>query len=133
MHILFICDGNVARSQEAELFLNTLSGGKHHAVSAGVNPKLGKLIAPDVVEVMKEIGYSMDESVRKAIDEPTVNTVDLIVSFKPAEELPEFVRRRDNVRYWEVTDPRGRSLEFHRKTRDIIKAKVESLLAEINQ
>jgi len=131
MKILFICDGNVARSQEAELFVNALSGGKHHAVSAGVNPKIGKPIDPLVVEAMKEIGYGMDANVRKGVDETTVNSMDMIVSFKPAHELPEFVRSRDNVRYWEVADPRGQSLAFHRKTRDLVKSRVESLLAEI--
>lgn len=130
MKILFICDGNVARSQEAELLVNKLSNGKHVATSAGVNPKIGKPIDPMVIEVMKEIGYGMSASVRKPIDEVVVNNADVIVSFKPTEELPEFVRRR-NVRYWEVADPARSSLEFHREIRDIVKSKVESLLAEI--
>lgn len=131
MNILFICDGNVARSQEAELFLNTLSKGKHQAVSAGVNPRVGKPIDPLVVDVMKEIGYDMGSSVRKSIDKAIVNSVDMIVSFKPANELPEFVRSQNNVRYWDIADPRGQSLEFHRKTRDLVRQKVEALLTEI--
>ncbi|HEX8763329.1 MAG TPA: hypothetical protein VF733_06270 [Candidatus Saccharimonadales bacterium] len=131
MRILFICDGNVARSQEAELFINTLSKGKHQAVSAGVNPKIGKPIDPTVVEVMKEIGYGMSKSVRKEIDKAVVNEADIIVSFKAAEELPEFVRCKDNVRYWEVADPARQSIEFHREIRDLVKSKVEALLIEI--
>jgi len=130
MKILFICDGNVARSQEAELFVNKLSNGKHFATSAGVSPKIGKPIDPMVIEIMKEIGYDMRVSARKPIDEVAVNNADVIVSFKPAEELPEFVRRR-NVYYWSVADPARQPIEFHRKTRDLVKAKVESLLAEI--
>lgn len=131
MKILFICDGNVARSQEAELFVNILSGGEHEAVSAGVNPKIGKLIDPLVVTVMKEIGYNMDTAVRKPIDEAAVSDADIIISFKPAEELPEFVQRKDNVRYWNVADPARQSIEFHREIRDLVKSKVESLLAEM--
>lgn len=131
MKILFICDGNVARSQEAELFVNTLSGGRHQAVSAGVNPKIGKPIDPLVVEVMKEIGYRMNASVRKPIDKAVAENVDMIISFKSAEELPEFIRHRDNIRYWNVADPARQSIEFHREVRDLVKSKVESLLAEI--
>ncbi len=131
MNILFICDGNVARSQEAELFVNKLAGNKTHAVSAGVNPKVGKPIDPLVIEAMKEVGYSMNACVRKPIDRAVVGNADMIVSFKPAEELPEFVRHHANVRYWSVADPAKQSLEFHRKVRDLIKSKVESLLAEI--
>jgi arsenate reductase len=130
MKILFICDGNVARSQEAELFVNKLSDGKHLATSAGVNPKVGKPIDPMVIEVMKEIGYSMNSSVRKPIDKVVTDNADVIVSFKPAEELPEFVRQR-KVQYWNVADPARQSIEFHRETRDLVKFKVESLLAKI--
>lgn len=131
MRILFICDGNVARSQEAELFVNTLSKGGHNAVSAGVNPKIGKPIDPNVVEVMKEIGYDMDGSVRKGIDKAVVDEADMIVSFKSAEELPEFMRHKGNVHYWEVADPARQSIEFHREIRDFVKSRVEALLAEI--
>lgn len=131
MNVLFICDGNVARSQEAELFVNKLSDGEHHAVSAGVNPKIGKPIDPLVIEVMKEAGYNMGTSVRKSINEAVVEGADVIVSFKPAEELPESVRRHSNVHYWNVADPARQSIEFHRKVRDLIKTKVESLLVEI--
>lgn len=128
MKILFICDGNVARSQEAALFLHTLSGGKHQAFSAGVNPKIGKPIDPTVVEVMQEIGYSMKGCVRKHIDPEAVKAVDMVVSFKPASELPEFVRNLNNVRYWDIADPRQAPIDVHRKTRDLVKAKVEALL-----
>lgn len=130
MKILFICDGNVARSQEAELFVNKLSNGKHLATSAGVNPKIGEPIDPMVIGVMKELGYNMDTSVRKPINEAVAASADVIVSFKLAEELPEFVRRRA-VRYWNVADPARQPIEFHRKTRDLVKSNVESLLAEI--
>jgi protein-tyrosine-phosphatase len=131
MNILFICDGNVARSQEAELFVNKLSNGKHHAVSAGVNPKIGKPIDPLVIEAMREVGYTMDASVRKPINEAVADKADMIISFKPAEELPEFVQHYGNVRYWSVADPARQSIEVHRKVRNLVKAKVESLLSEI--
>lgn len=131
MRILFICDGNVARSQEAELFVNTLSKGRHHAISAGVNPKIGKPIDPNVVEVMKEMGYDMSASFRKEINEAVAGEADMIVSFKSAEELPEFVRSKNNVRYWKVADPARQPIEFHRKVRDLVRSKVEALLAEI--
>lgn len=131
MRILFICDGNVARSQEAELFVNTLSKGRHHAISAGVNPKIGKPIDPNVVEVMKEMGYDMSASFRKEINEAVAGEADMIVSFKSAEELPEFVRNKNNVRYWKIADPARQPIEFHRKVRDLVRSKVEALLAEI--
>ena len=111
--------------------MNDLSGGSHTATSAGVNPKIGKPIDPLVVKVMKELGFSMDERIRKAIDESTVADADMIISFKPASELPDFVRHHGNIQYWDVADPARQSLQFHRHIRDLVKAKVESLLAKI--
>ncbi len=131
MHILYICNGNVARSQEAELFTNTFAAGKHTATSAGVNPKIGKPIDPVVVEVMGEIGYDMDACVRKPITRAMVDSADLIISFKPLGELPEFVRTHGTVQYWNIADPQGQDTAFHRKTRDAVRAKVESLLSTI--
>lgn len=131
MKILFICDGNVARSQEAELFVNSLSDGQHQATSAGINPRIGKPIDPLVIQVMNEIGYSMNGNVRKLFNEGMASDVDVVVSFVSASELPGFIRNISDVRYWDVQDPKGESLDFHRKTRDLIKSKVESLLAEI--
>jgi protein-tyrosine-phosphatase len=43
---------------------------------------------------MKELGYSMNENIRKPIDQEVVNAADIIISFKTADELPEFVRSR---------------------------------------
>jgi len=80
---------------------------------------------------MKEQGNDMDRSVRKPIDEAVARDANLIVSFKPTDELPDFVRKLNNIRYWNVADPRGQSLEFHRQTRDIVRSKVESLINEL--
>jgi arsenate reductase (thioredoxin) len=111
--------------------LSDLSGGKHTAVSAGVSPKLGRPIDPLVIQVIKEVGYSMDGNVRKPVSETIVKGADMVISFKSADELPEFVRHHRNVHYWDVADPARQSLQFHRQIRDLVKSKVESLLAEI--
>lgn len=130
MNILYICNGNVARSQEAELFTNTPTQGKHHAQSAGIEPRIGPPIDPMVVKVMREAGFDMNSAFRKPIDKDVGTTADVIASFKPVNELPHFMRSLPNLRYWDVADPRGESIEFHRKTRDIIRSKVELLLGE---
>jgi len=129
MNVLFICNGNVARSQEAELFFNTLSK-KNHAQSAGINVEVGKPIDPLVTEVMDELGYSMEHAERKFADEALVDVADLIVSFKPFDELPDSIRQRENIRYWNVPDPQHQPTEFHRKVRDTIKRNVEELVKE---
>lgn len=130
MNILFICNGNVARSQEAEAFFNSHTG-SNHAASAGVNVKVGKPLDPLVVEVMSEEGYSLDNSFRKYAEKELVDSADLIISFKPKDELPEVVLAHSNIRYWDVPDPQHQPIEFHRQVRDSVKAEVNKLIEAI--
>ena len=132
VNALFICNGNVARSQEASIFFNDLTGPSHQSSSAGVNAnKLGGM-DPPVEYVLAELGYLMTESYRKGIAQEQVASSDIIVSFKPPEELPELVRQHPNVRYWEVADPKGQSLEFHRGVRDQILMLTTGLISELS-
>lgn len=130
MNILFICNGNVARSQEAEVLFNANSK-NNQAKSAGVNVKIGKPLDPLVHAVMGEEGFSIDDNFRKLVDEKIVQNADLVVSFKPKDELPEFVQAHGNIRYWDIPDPQHQSIEFHRKVRDAVKSEVNKLIEEI--
>ena len=130
MKYLFVCNGNVARSQQAEAFFNALNTSTSDtALSAGVNVIVGKPIAPDVVYVMREIGFDMSGAVRKFVTEDMANDADRIISFKPFDELPDYLQvRKTDIEFWEVPDPRHQSIEFHRKVRDDIKARVTQLV-----
>lgn len=133
MNILFICNGNVARSQEAELFFNTLKNdGVSIAKSGGINVKIGKPIDPLVIKVMNEIGYDMSKAVRKFASQDIVNQADLLISFKPKDELPDYLKNNANIRYCNVPDPQAQPIEFHRQVRNQIKAIVASLIEEFS-
>lgn len=128
MNYLFICNGNVARSQEAEYFLNDLAE-DDIAKSAGINVKVGKPIDPLVLEVMQEIDYGMPGAFRKAITEAMADWADKIISFKPLDELPDYIQKRKNdAEFWNVPDPQHQQIEFHRKVRDDILGRIENLL-----
>ena len=137
MHVLFVCNENVARSQEAEKFFVSsaaeLSPGsdRYTAASAGVDVRVGRSLDPLVVEVMREVGYEMDHAFRKVITTSMVDEADLVISFKPRDELPAFVNNAKAFRYWPVPDPRGQSLEFHRENRDRIAKLVGELVSEL--
>ena len=130
MKYLFICNGNVARSQEAEVFFNALKTSEADvAQSAGVGVVVSKPIAPDVVEVMRGIGYEMPGAVRKFVTEEMANNANKIISFKPIDELPDYLQvRKVDIEFWNVPDPRHQSIEFHRKVRDDIKDRVTKLV-----
>lgn len=129
MNILFVCNGNVARSQEAEAFYNTSKENPNDtATSGGINVKLDKPIDPLVIEVMNEIGYDLSVKKRKFVSEEMVRVADIIISFKPAEELPEFISEHANITYWPVLDPQQQTIKFHREVRDAIHQRVADLL-----
>ncbi|HEX8389922.1 MAG TPA: low molecular weight phosphatase family protein [Candidatus Saccharimonadales bacterium] len=131
MNILFICNANVARSQEAEAFLNDLSE-DDIATSAGINVKVGKPIDPLVIEVMKEADFSLKNAKRKLWTEDMIANAGLIVSFKPENELPVELRNSEKIRYWHVEDPQHQPIEFHRKIRDEVRTKVSELVSELD-
>lgn len=132
MKILFVCNGNVARSQEAELFFNALKADSQSlAISGGVNAKIGRPIDPLVVEVINELGYDISNAQRKLVDENMVKNADLVVSFKPKDELPEYIQRHNNVRYWNIADPQHQPIEFHRQVRDRVRKSTKDLIKEL--
>lgn len=131
MNVLFVCNGNVARSQEAEAFFNDLSE-DDIATSAGINVKVGKPIDPLVIQAMEEEGYSLNKAERKFWNEAMIAKSGLIVSFKPENELPPELRESGKIRYWQVEDPQHQPIEFHRKIRDEVKSKVMALVAELD-
>lgn len=131
MNVLFICNGNVARSQEAEAFFNDLSE-DDIATSAGINVKVGKPIDPLVVEVMAEVDFSLKNAKRKLWNQDMIAQAGLIVSFKPEHELPAELRDSGKIRYWQVEDPQHQSIEFHRKIRDEVESKVSELILELD-
>ena len=133
MNILFICNGNVARSQEAELFFNSSKlAGTMHATSAGINVRIGKPIDPIVIQVMAEAGHTLEGAKRKFADKRRVDAADLIVSFVPKDKLPAHIQSHQKIRFWQVDDPRHQSLEFHRRARDQIKEQVDTLTNELH-
>lgn len=131
MNYLFICNGNVARIQEAEAFFNAKKSESDTAESAGINVKVGKPIDPLVIEVMKEVGFDLSHAERKFVNEEMVHSADKIISFKPIEELPDYLQSRsDDIELWEVPDFQHQPIEFHRNVRDDITAHVLALVTQ---
>ncbi len=75
------------------------------AESGGINVKPGKPIDPLVIEAMNEIGYDISKAQRKFVNKKMVENADLVISFKPKDELPEYLQRRKSIRYWNIVDP----------------------------
>ncbi|MFZ2150326.1 MAG: low molecular weight phosphatase family protein [Minisyncoccia bacterium] len=140
MKILFICAGNVARSQIAEAIFNNLFKGKGVAISAGTkvvkensNREGQKLKDKDmnIVEVMKEIGIDVSNCARKQVTPEIFNGVDKVIVINPSENIPEYVKQSSKVTFWEIPDPFNQNLDFARTVRNQLEISVSNLISAI--
>jgi len=131
MNVLFICGANVGRSQIATAFFNRLSK-SHKAVDAGihVNEHEGESLHKFVIQCMFELDYDLSKNTRKQLIPWMVKEADKIVIMADKMALPDFIDM-SKVVFWEIDDPKNKSLEYHRLIRDQIKSSVEKLVKEI--
>ncbi len=125
--ILFVCVENSCRSQIAEGFAKALGGLKFEAYSAGSKPK-GK-VNPDAIKVMREIGIDISTAKSKGFNDLAVKDFDYVVTMGCKDICP-LVPAKEHID-WQIEDPKDKGEEFFRKTRDLIKEKVESLIREV--
>ncbi len=128
MKILFVCRGNVGRSQFAEALFNKYIKGDFKASSAGT-----KLSGPEqplseiaevqnVIDTLKEEGVNVSSNYRNQLTEEMFNRADkvflIVDEFDP---IPDYVQNNEKVTRWEVDNPKGLSLERHKEIKNQIK------------
>lgn len=138
MKILFVCKGNVGRSQMAKAFFNHLSDGDSFAESCGTNvfafegQKICN-IENDGVEIdiqcMQELGFDISQYKRQHITEKLCANADKIIVMAEKSTWPNFLKNSNKVEFWNINNPKGQSLKDIRSIRDTIKTAVELLLA----
>ncbi|MDE1827919.1 MAG: low molecular weight phosphatase family protein, partial [Candidatus Micrarchaeota archaeon] len=92
MKILFVCRGNIGRSQMAEAFFAKMSK-KNSATSAGTHSReegvegvklgIGRWDTPDA---MKEIGFDVSDKVSKQLTPEMINSADRVIVIMTDEE-----------------------------------------------
>lgn len=138
MKILFLCRGNVARSQMAEALFNAIWGTNHEAISAGT-----EISGPEqtleslsekcqfVIDVLDEEGIDVRSNIRKQLKPSMMETSDKVIGiFDESNELDaESIKAGEGVYdiVWNVPDPKGTDLETHRAVKDQIKAFVQEM------
>lgn len=138
MNILFVCRGNVGRSQMAEALLKKEAGDAFHVTSAGTalsgpEQPIGELTPGinEVLEVMNEVGIDVSGNIRQQLTPEMVAAADkVILVVDERDPLPDYVIDNPKVMKWEVLDPKGQSLEFTRQVRDQIRKYVNEFVRE---
>lgn len=101
--VLFVCNGNSARSQIAEALLGRAGGDDFDAVSAGTRPKS---VYPLTVRVLAEVGIDWSAARAKPIDELLPRRLDYVVTLSNSarEECPTLPGRHSSL-HWHLEDP----------------------------
>jgi protein-tyrosine-phosphatase/DNA-binding transcriptional ArsR family regulator len=101
--VLFLCTGNSARSQIAEVLAEQLSGGAVSAASAGSHPKP---LHPNAVRVMRERGIDIAGRRTKHLSEFADQRFDYLISLcdRVREVCPELPTWPGLI-HWSIPDP----------------------------
>jgi protein-tyrosine-phosphatase len=125
--VLFVCIHNAGRSQMAAGYMTALSGGAVQVRSGGSEP--GHEINPIAIQAMAEDGIDISAGVPQLMTTEAVRDSDVVITMGCGDVCPIFPGKR--YEDWQLTDPKGKSLDEVRPIRDDIKARVTALLQQI--
>lgn len=135
MKVLFVCRGNVGRSQMAEGFFNHYAQG-HEAISSGYNAVmysdnvLGKEMGWDIVQCMDEKGIDLRGKRPKQLLSSHVDDIDKIIWMAEKDQIPGYAFK-PSLSFWEVDDPSYLDYEGHCRVKDEIEGLVKKLINEL--
>lgn len=125
--VLFVCVHNAGRSQMAAAFLSYLSEGRIEVRSAGSQP--ANTVNPAAVEAMNELGIDMSAETPKILTTEVVKDSDVVITMGCGDTCPIFPGKR--YEDWKLDDPAGQGVDAVRPIRDDIRARIETLIAEL--
>jgi arsenate-mycothiol transferase len=138
MKIIFVCRGNVGRSQMAAGLFQKMAGAGFEVSSAGTMAAQAQTLAEftpaadNVIACMKEEGIDVSQRVPLQLTPEMVAAADRVIFIADDNDpVPDYLQSNDKVTRWTTLDPKGTDLEFHRQVRGEIKQKVEGLVREI--
>jgi arsenate reductase len=125
---LFVCLHNAGRSQMSEALFAQAAEGRHEARSAGTTP--ADRVHPEVVEAMEELGIDLSGRQPRRLSREDAEWADVVVTMGCGDECPYIHGKR--YLDWDLTDPKGQSLEAVRATREEIERRVRALVTELD-
>ena len=130
LRVMFICRQNSRRSQIAHALLVDRAPEGVEVSSAGLDGAGG--LAAEAIAVMDEQGIDLRAQSSNALEEYLAEhfgTVIVLCGCLP--ELPQDWKQRPLVEDWDIADPMAGDLNSHRRARDLISTRIDSLLQQL--
>lgn len=135
--VLFICHGNVARSQYAEALFRKRWG--EEAMSAGTHvpqERAGNTLASDgdtarnaVMRFQEATGIDISGSRRKPVSADLVQQATKIVAITQRSSLPAYVlARSEDLEVWDIDDPHDMDAGGYQQVIDSIAQRIDEML-----
>jgi arsenate reductase (thioredoxin) len=101
--VLFVCNGNSARSQIAEALLGLFGGDDFEPLSAGTRPRD---VHPLAVRALAEVGIDWTKARSKSVHELLDRRLDYVITLSDSarEECPTLSGRHSSL-HWHLDDP----------------------------
>jgi arsenate reductase len=124
---IFACVHNAGRSQMSAAFFNQMVDPTvARGISAGTHP--AERVHPVVVDAMREVGIDLAEAKPQKLTAELAQGAEMLITMGCGDECPYVPGLiRDD---WPLPDPKGQGIEAVRRTRDEIKKRVATLMAE---
>ena len=106
------------------------SGGRHRALSAGSEADPDGRVHPQVVEVMLELGIDLSDRRPQRLTRDLAEQADVVVTMGCGDACPFIPGKR--YLDWELTDPKGLTVDEVRAIRNDIGGRVSELVDDLN-
>ena len=128
--ILFVCFGNMIRSQMAEGFAREYGGEVLEVFSAGLHPT--GVVSEDAIVAMEAKGIDIKQQSSKGLGDVPLDDMDYVVSLlgRPASSFCPQSFAGVTID-WDIDDPIGQSYSYFLATRDDIEHRIKKLVEQI--
>jgi arsenate reductase len=128
--ILFLCPHNALRSVIAAALLNHLADGRARGLSAGTEPD--ERVNERTVTVLQEIGISVPDRKPERVTRQQLQRADRVVSLGCPLPPDLAAAAEGKIEEWPMPDTTGKPVEAVREVRELIMARVQRLIGELD-
>src|SRR5215217_117745 len=127
--VLFLCPHNALRSVIAAALFNQRADGRAHAESAGTEPD--DRVNERTIVVLREVGIEVAVERPGRVTREQLEQATRVVSLDCPLPPELNAVAADKLENWPMPDTSGKPVEAVREVRELIRARVESLVGEL--